>query len=408
MFMAKKEKKDLDLWKKKYSLREIVPIALISLLIGTLFGGIITYKKDKLEISKVPEELEELVQVYDSISENYYHKVDKKSLVDSAIEGMIGSLDDPYSVFLNKNESTKFNETISGEYVGIGATVSFNEDKLEVIEVLDSSPAKKAGLKEKDIILKINGEDLTNKSLSEITNMIRGEKNTTVSLLIKRDNKEKRIEIVREDIEIDSVESEVIEKDDQKIGYLSIDTFASNSYTQFKQKLEKLEKKKIDSLIIDVRDNPGGHLTQATGTMELFLKKGKILYQIEQKGKNQKMYDQTSEYRKYKVVVLTNHSSASASEILASSLKESYQAILVGEATYGKGTVQKAYQLSSGNTVKYTTQKWLTAKGEWINEKGVSPDYEVSLDEEYIKNPVSENDNQLNKSLEILTEKEDK
>lgn len=406
--MIEKEKRDLDLKKKKYSLKDLIPIVFISILIGTLLGAMITYKKDNLQISKVPEELEELVQVYDNISENYYHKVNKKNLIDSAIEGMLGSLDDPYSVFLNKNESTKFNETISGEYVGIGATVSFNEDKVEVVEVLDSSPAKKAGLKEKDIILKINNTDLTNKSLSEITNMIRGKKNTKVDLLIKRGEKEKKIEIVREDIEIDSIESKVMKKDNKKIGYLSIDTFASNSYKQFKQKLEKLEKQKIDSLIIDVRDNPGGHLTQATDIIELFLKKGKILYQIEQKGKNQKMYDQTSEHRKYKVVVLINHSSASASEILASSLKESYQAILVGEATYGKGTVQKAYQLSSGNTIKYTTQKWLTAKGKWINEKGVSPDYEVSLNEEYIKNPVLENDNQLNKALEILIEKEDK
>ncbi len=406
--MIEKEKRDLDLKKKKYSLKDLIPIVFISILIGTLLGAMITYKKDNLQISKVPEELEELVQVYDNISENYYHKVNKKNLIDSAIEGMLGSLDDPYSVFLNKNESTKFNETISGEYVGIGATVSFNEDKVEVVEVLDSSPAKKAGLKEKDIILKINNTDLTNKSLSEITNMIRGKKNTKVDLLIKRGEKEKKIEIVREDIEIDSIESKVMKKDNKKIGYLSIDTFASNSYKQFKQKLEKLEKQKIDSLIIDVRDNPGGHLTQATDIIELFLKKGKILYQIEQKGKNQKMYDQTSEHRKYKVVVLINHSSASASEILSSSLKESYQAILVGEATYGKGTVQKAYQLSSGNTIKYTTQKWLTAKGKWINEKGVSPDYEVSLNEEYIKNPVLENDNQLNKALEILIEKEDK
>ena len=406
--MIEKEKRDQKLKKKKYSLKDLIPIVFISILIGTLLGAMITYKKDNLQISKVPEELEELVQVYDNISENYYHKVNKKNLIDSAIEGMLGSLDDPYSVFLNKNESTKFNETISGEYVGIGATVSFNEDKVEVVEVLDSSPAKKAGLKEKDIILKINNTDLTNKSLSEITNMIRGKKNTKVDLLIKRGEKEKKIEIVREDIEIDSIESKVMKKDNKKIGYLSIDTFASNSYKQFKQKLEKLEKQKIDSLIIDVRDNPGGHLTQATDIIELFLKKGKILYQIEQKGKNQKMYDQTSEHRKYKVVVLINHSSASASEILASSLKESYQAILVGEATYGKGTVQKAYQLSSGNTIKYTTQKWLTAKGKWINEKGVSPDYEVSLNEEYIKNPVLGNDNQLNKALEILIEKEDK
>lgn len=406
--MVMKEKKELDLKKKKYSLKEMIPVVILSVLVGTLLGGIITYKKENLEISKVPDELEELVQVYDSISENYYHKVNKKSLIDSAIEGMIGSLDDPYSVFLDKNESTKFNEAISGEYVGIGATVSFNEDKVQVIEILDSSPAKKAGLKKNDIILKIDGHDLRNKSLSEITNMIRGEKNTKVNLLIKRGDKEKKIEIVREDIEIDSIESKIIERDNQKIGYLSIDTFASNSYQQFKQKLEKLEKQKINSLIIDVRDNPGGHLVQATNIIELFLKKGKILYQIEQKGKNQKMYDQTSEHRKYKVVVLTNHSSASASEILASSLKENNQAIVVGEATYGKGTVQKAYQLSSGNTIKYTTQKWLTAKGKWINEKGVSPDYEISLDEEYIKNPVFENDNQLNKALEILIEKEDK
>lgn len=406
--MVKQEKNNLDLKKKKFSLKEMIPVVLISILVGTLLGGVITYKRDKLEISKVPDELEELVQVYESISQNYYSKVDKKDLIDSAIEGMVGSLDDPYSVFLNKKESTKFNETVSGEYVGIGATVSFNEDKVEVVDVLQSSPAEKAGLKEKDIILKIDGKDLSNKSLSEITEMIRGGKNTIVSLSILRDNKEIKLDIIRGNIEIDSVKSEIIERDNQKIGYLSIDTFASNSYKQVKQKLEKMEKEKINSLIIDVRDNPGGHLTQATSILELFLDKGKILYQIQQKGKNQKIYDQTREHRKYKIVVLTNHSSASASEILASSLKESYKAILVGEATYGKGTVQKAYQLSSGNTIKYTTQKWLTPKGKWINEKGVAPDYEVSLDEEYIKNPISENDNQLNKALELLTEKEDK
>ncbi len=406
--MAKKKNKKKKLIDKQFSLKELIPIIVISILIGAIVGGVITYNKENISIIKVPKELEEFVEVYENISENYYGKVKKNELVNSAISGMISSLDDPYSVFLDKDNTSKFNETVDGEYVGIGATVSYSDEEAKVLEVFDSSPAKKAGLKKDDVIIKVDGKDITKKNLSEITNMIKGKKNTIVSLTVKRKNTEKLIKIKRGDVETPIVTSKVINNENHKVGYISISSFSSNSYEQFKSNLSKLENKKIESLIIDVRNNPGGHLNQVTDIIELFTQRGKVLYEIEQKGKVQKIYDMTNEMRKYKIAILTNKSSASASEVLASSLKNNNQALLVGKKTYGKGTVQKAYQLSNGTTVKYTTQKWLTSKGKWLNKKGLPPDYEVDLGEDYASNPIDENDAQLNKAISVLTQKEEK
>lgn len=406
--MAKKKNKKKKLIDKQFSLKELIPIIVISILIGAIVGGVITYNKENISIIKVPKELEEFVEVYENISENYYGKVKKNELVNSAISGMISSLDDPYSVFLDKDNTSKFNETVDGEYVGIGATVSYSDEEAKVLEVFDSSPAKKAGLKKDDVIIKVDGKDITKKNLSEITNMIKGKKNTIVSLTVKRKNTEKLIKIKRGDVETPIVTSKVINNEKHKVGYISISSFSSNSYEQFKSNLSKLENKKIESLIIDVRNNPGGHLNQVTDIIELFTQRGKVLYEIEQKGKVQKIYDMTNEMRKYKIAILTNKSSASASEVLASSLKNNNQALLVGKKTYGKGTVQKAYQLSNGTTVKYTTQKWLTSKGKWLNKKGLPTDYEVDLGEDYASNPTDENDAQLNKAISVLTQKEEK
>lgn len=412
--MAKKKSKvdkflkKIKYKKKKFSLKDLVPIIAISILIGSIIGGVLTYRKEKVEIIHVPSDLEELVDVYESISSNYYEKLEKQKLLDAAMKAMLEELDDPYSVFLDESDSSKFNETINGEYVGIGATMTLTENGPTVVEVYDKSPAKEAGLKPEDIIIKIDKEEAKDKTLNEITKLVKGKKNTTVTLTIKRKDKEKEIKIKRSSIDIPVVESTIFEKDKKQVGYIYISTFSSNVYEQFKTHLEKLEKKKIDSLIIDVRDNPGGHLDQVTDILELFLDKKKVLYQVQTKGKNKKVYDQTKEHRTYKVAVIINKASASASEILASSLKDSYKASIVGEQSYGKGTVQKSYQLSSGSTVKYTTQKWLTAKGKWIDKKGVTPNYKIELTDKYKEEPTYENDNQLNKAIDILTEKENK
>lgn len=393
--------------KTKFSLSEMLTITIISILIGVLLGSSMLYHSENITVSKVPEELEEFITTYTNISENYYDQVNKNDLLNAAIKGMINFLDDPYSEFLENEDSITFNENVDGEYVGIGATVSDDGNSFKIEEIVKNSPAEKAGLKVGDQIIEVADKKVNDLDLKDISKLIKGKSGTKVNIKIIRDEEEKNFTIERAKIDITSVTSKVIKKDNQKIGYIAIEIFSSKTDKEFKGTLEELESKKIDSLVIDVRNNPGGHLLQVTNILELFMPKDKVLYQIEKKQVIKKVKDTTKESRKYDVVVLINNSSASASEILASSLKESYHAKLVGLTSYGKGTVQNAYELSNGSTLKYTTQKWLTAKGDWINGKGVIPDYEVSLDDEYYKNPTDEKDNQLQKAIEILINKEE-
>ena len=205
------------------------------------------------------------------------------------------------------------------------------------------------------------------------------------------------------EVEIESVNSKVFEKNAKQIGYLELTIFASNTYTQFERKLMELEGKNIDSLVIDVRDNSGGYLSTVTDIASIFMNKSKIIYQLDTKGVIEQVYSKSNVSRDYDIAVLINHNSASASEILAAALQESYGATIVGTNSFGKGTVQKAYQLESGATVKYTIQKWLTPNGNWINEKGVTPDVEVAMDGNYYENPSDDTDNQLQKALEEIS-----
>lgn len=390
--------------KLKFSLLDVIIIAVISIALGSIIGGTIIYSKERIAITNIPKELDEFVKTYNSINQNYYKKVNKDDLVDAAIEGMINSLDDPYSNYLNKNDTEIFNETIDGEYVGIGVTVSIGNDYVEVIEVSDNSAAKSAGIKKGDKIKEINGKSAKGKTPTEISKLVKGKVNTNVKLKILRGDKELEFKLKRKAVEISSIESKIIEKDSKKIGYIYINVFASNTYKQFRKNLNYLEKKKIDSLIIDVRSNPGGHLNQVTKILEMFLDKKKVLYQIKSKGTANKVYSTTKESRKYKVAVLINKSSASASEILASAIKESYKGLIVGKTSHGKGTVQKSYELNNGTSLKYTTEEWLTPKGNSINKKGIVPDEEIELSKEYYDEPIEENDNQLQKALDILAE----
>ena len=388
-----------------YTSKEVIIVMIFSIGIGILmcFGGIsIITGKNYLAVTK---DLKKIVDTYYAIVDNYYGELDRDKLIDGAVEGMISSVGDTFTSYSDTDSTSSFDETINGSYEGIGCTVATLEDgTISVIDMFEDSPSYKAGLKVGDIILKVDGESYEGKNSNDISNYIKNSGKSKIVLTVKRDNEEKDISINLSKVEIPHVSGKVIEQDSKKIGYIKISLFASNSYKQFKNKLDELEKSNINDLIIDVRDNSGGYLSSVTDICNLFLDKGKVIYQLEDSKGKVKKKDTTKEKRKYDIVVLINGGSASASEILASAIKESYGGDIVGTNSYGKGTVQQTKKLLDGSMIKYTTQKWLTPDGNSINEVGVTPTKVVELNEEYFNNPTIENDNQLQEAIKLILE----
>ena len=384
-----------------FSVFEVVCFVIIGILFGVIIGYVITYTRSNSNDSH----LREITSTYNNIVDNYYDTVDKDKLTDAAIEGMVKSLNDPYSMYLDKNNTDSFNQTVDGSFVGIGVVVMFEDEYNKVIEVKNDSPAEKAGIQVDDILYKIEDVDGKNLYGSKLTDLVRGEEDSEVKITIKRGEDLIDYNLKRERIEIECVSSKTIEDEDNNVGYIKIDNFSAVSYKQFEKELTSLEKKGIDSLIIDVRDNPGGHLDQVRKILSLFFDKKTVLYQIATKKKTTKVYADNNKTRDYPVVVLTNGSSASASEVLASCFKEKYKkGLVVGLRTYGKGTVQKSQGLSSGTSYKYTTERWLTSKGKWLNKEGLAPDVVVEPSEDYNNNPTFANDNVLQVAVNKIKE----
>lgn len=350
----------------------------------------------------VVRDLDKIVDTYYAIVDNYYGELDKDALIDGAVKGMISSVGDVFTSYTDAEGADIFGESINGSYEGIGCSVATYTDGNVVIEVFDGSPADKAGIKVGDVIIKVDGISYEEKTSTELSEYIKNSGKDKIILTVARDNSEIDITVSLGKVEIPYVTGDIIEKDNKKIGYISLSLFSSNSYEQFKNKLEKLEDDNIDSLIIDVRDNSGGYLTSVTDICSLFLEKGKVIYQLEDASGITKKKDTTKEKREYDIVVLINGGSASASEILASAIKESYGGLVVGTNSYGKGTVQQTKKLLDGSMIKYTTQKWLTPLGNSINETGVEPTNVVKLSDEYYSNPSMENDNQLQEAINLL------
>lgn len=390
--------------KDLYNVKEVIIVMIFSIGIGFLMCfGIISIFTGK-NYFKVTKDLDKVIDTYYAIVDNYYGELDKNSIIDGAVEGMISSVGDTFTTYTTTDDAETFNETINGSYEGIGCSVAtYNDGKIVVIEIFEDSPADTSGLKVGDIITKIDNNSLEGKNGTDVSNYVKNSGKDKVVLTIIRDSEEKEITINLSKVDIPYVSGEIIEKNDKKIGYIKISLFANNSYKQFKNKLEKLEKENIDSLIIDVRDNSGGYLTSVTDICNLFLEKGKVIYQLQDESGTVKKKDTTKEKRTYDIAVIINRSSASASEILASAIKESYKGLVVGESSYGKGTVQQTRKLLDGSMIKYTTQKWLTPNGNFINEIGVTPTNEVILSEDYYSNPSIETDNQLQEALNLLT-----
>ena len=370
-------------------------------IFSMIIGSIVTYFcSNNTFIEKRDSKFDMLYKTYDIIKNEYYKDVKDEVLVEGAINGMMSSLGDPHSVYFNKKAKEEFDTELTGSYYGIGAEIaSTNDGKAVIKKVFDKSPAKTAGLKENDVFVSIDGESVEGKSISDIANTLRSEKKEKSIIVVNRDGKKLSFEVTKANVTLFSVSSEML---DNNIGYISVNIFGQNTYDEFTKALNDLEKENMKSLIIDLRGNNGGYLTTVTNMLSIFLDKDKVIYQMQTKTGKKKYYSIKNGSKTYKVVILIDNESASASEIMASAMSEQYGAILVGEKSYGKGTVQITKDLKNGGMIKYTIQNWLTSKGKSIEKNGIKPDYEIKLNDEYANNPTKENDNQLQKAIDLL------
>lgn len=312
------------------------------------------------------------------VNDNYVEKIDQNKLIDGAIEGMMSALGDPFSSYMGQETAQHFSEQIEGSFTGIGAEVSMENGSVTVVSPIKGSPAERAGIKPKDILLSVNGVSFEGLSLNEAVAKIRGPKGTEAKIKVKRAGVETIIEytIIRDDITMETVSSRM---EEDGVGVIEVTEFSMNTAERFQKEVEALEKQGMKGLVIDVRNNPGGVLKVVIQMAEQFVDKGKVIVQVEDKNGNRDQTVSNGKSKKYPIAVVTNKGSASASEILAGALKESAGAKLVGETTYGKGTVQSSYpeEMGDGSLIKITIAKWLTPKGEWIHKKGVEPDIKV-------------------------------
>lgn len=394
-----------------FSLKEMLAIITITGIICAFAGGaVINHKystKNGTSYATLlkDQNLKEFLDVYATLNEDYYASVDKKSAIDGAIDGLMKNAYDDYTSYLDKDAASSLNASLNGTYEGIGISIS-NATPGLIVKVYSDSPAKKAGLLENDIITAINSQDITNLSSSEIAKLIKESQSKKVNLAIKRGEETFNVDVNIETLSTPAVDYKVLSNEEKKVGYLAITTFSNTLGNQVKSALEEMESMGIESLILDLRNNGGGLLSAAVDVANLFLEKGKTIYGLEDKnGKDPKFYyDTTSTKREYPIVILMNGATASASEILASALIDSYGATSVGTTSYGKGKVQQTKRLSDGSLVKYTTSRWVTPNNECIDTYGISPEYGVELDIKYDEeeNIIGITDNQLAKARSLL------
>ena len=332
----------------------------------------------------------------------YCDEVDEDKLVDAAINGIINELGDTYSNYFSESEADNFDKMLTGSYEGIGVQIGqYANGDIVVANVFENSSAAEAGVKVGDIIKKINDKDLTGLSTKDAVNIIKEQTSEKVTLDVIRNDEEKQLEVIRKKVVLKSVNYEILEKNEKKVGYIYISIFSLNTSLQVKESLEQLENN-VDSIIIDVRDNSGGHLTSAEEILSLFLDSSNIIYKMDVGGKITPYYSKGSKTKKYPVAIIINGESASASEMLAIAMQEKYGAKIVGVNSFGKGTVQQKIELSTGASYKVTTKKWLSPNGNWINEIGVTPDIYIEGSKEWY-NLSHEKDVQLQKALEEIT-----
>ena len=341
-------------------------------------------------------------EVLEKINKEYVDDINQSESMDSAINGLLQSLD-PYSAYMSPQIFNEMQTETSGEFGGLGIEVSMESGVVKVISPIDDTPASRAGIKAGDYIVKIDNTQVQGKSLSEAVELMRGPVGTSIELTIRRRGEKKALNfiIVREIIEIQSVKADVLEKN---VGYIRLTSFNENSGEQIKEKIKELEnKKKVKAYILDLRNNPGGLLSQAIRITDYFLDNGEIVSTKSRKAsENKKWFAKEGDLTKGKtLIVMINYGSASASEIVAGALKDHKRAILIGENSFGKGSVQSIIPLKNSGAIRLTVAKYYLPSGKSISEVGVSPDIEIDeeSDDFQIK---TDTDNQLNYALKLL------
>ncbi len=381
--------------KRKIYFKYILTIATIILLN-------ISNKVYSQDIDRLYEKIDLFSEVLEKIQNEYVEEIDQAEAMDSAINGLLQSLD-PYSGYMNEKIFEESQTDTSGEFGGLGIEVSMEAGVIKVITPLDGTPASKAGIKAGDYIVRINGEQVRGKTLMEAVNLMRGPVGTSIEITVRRKDvrKAKIFRIIREIIEIKSVSSRLV---DNKVGYLRLGAFNENSSDQLKKEISKIEKnKKLAGYILDLRNNPGGLLSQAIKISDFFLNDGEIVSTKGRKNKeSRKFFAKKGDRINGKpLIVLINSGSASASEIVAGALQDQKRAILLGETTFGKGSVQSIIPLKNRGAIRLTVSKYYLPSGKSISEVGVVPDIKVEEEgEEFLINTTT--DNQLNYAIDLF------
>lgn len=335
------------------------------------------------QMKQTSSAMTKIESVYETISQNYYQPVNANKLANGAINGMVDSLGDKFSEYMDKSETESLNDTIDSSFSGIGAQVQKSGNYVQIISPIAGTPAKKAGLKPKDIIKSVNGKSVAGKTLTQAVNMMRGKVGTTVKLEIERSGQTFTVNLKRAKIPVTTVDYKMV-GGSKKIGYITVSTFSTNTAKEFKTALKALDKKGAKKLVIDMRGNPGGLMTAALKMASIFLKNGKTIMQVQARDGSTEKYTASSKYdggfkETKPTTVLIDGGSASAAEIFSAALKQSAGVKLVGSKSYGKGTVQTVTSFKDKTEMKITVAKWLTPDGTWINKKGLTPD--VKADE---------------------------
>ena len=352
--------------------------------------------------NEIYEKIDVFGEVLEKINKEYVDEINQSDSMDSAINGLLQSLD-PYSGYMSPEIFNEMQTETSGEFGGLGIEVTMESGVVKVISPIDDTPASRAGIKAGDYIVKINDTQVQGKSLSEAVELMRGPVGSAIELTIRRRGEKKALtfNVTREIIQIKSVKAELLEKN---IGYIRLTSFNENSAGQIKKAINKFEKNKnLKSYILDLRNNPGGLLSQAIKISDFFLDNGEIVStKSRQQSENRKWFAKKGDLTKGKtILVLINYGSASASEIVAGALKDHKRAILIGENSYGKGSVQSIIPLKNKGAIRLTVAKYYLPSGKSISEVGVSPDIEIDEESDDFK-IKTETDNQLNYAIKLL------
>lgn len=392
---------------KKNNVYKIVMLVILTVAITFIVTSIVMYNTlGKNSVKYVTDSVGKTFKTFhDFIEKNYLGEINEDEMLESAIKGYVAGLNDEYSEYITKEEMQEYMQDATGKYVGIGIYIANNTktNQIVVLMPMKGSPAEEAGIKSGDVITKVDGVAYTGEQLSEASKALKKEEGTKAKVEILRESGETiELEIERRSIKVNHIETKVL---NNNIGYMEISTFDEGCYKEFKTKWEELKNQNIKSLIIDLRNNGGGIVKEATDIADMMVEKNETLLITASKNKEEKITKATQEKTiNLPIVILVNENTASSSEILSAAVRENNDNVtIIGKTTYGKGVIQTIYNLTDGSGIKLTTNEYYTPKHNTINKVGIKPDIEVEFPEnENIYSVEEANDTQLQKAIEIL------